>query len=133
MGFLSPFAFKKKKVAHCDGLHCHFCCSLTQKHFLLKLARASISFYHKKNVARPFFIYDFIFMVGYYNEYSVVCRQLFCQLYLNKNEPINSYFMWWIDTRVISCHTIIKFNSYYPIINDYNKTHIWNGVYVIKK
>ena len=74
MELLSPFTLQKI-VAYYNGLHCHFCCFLT-KTFHIQISPC-FKVFNLNNLIRPFIIYNFIFMDGYYNSSIVVRRQCF--------------------------------------------------------
>ena len=60
--------------------------------FLLKLARVLRSLIFK-NIGAPIIIFNFIFMVEYYNEYTVVQGKYFCQLCFKDEQANNSFLM----------------------------------------
>ena len=81
MGLLLPFTSHKKN-SHCDGSIVFFYgCWI--KHFLQKLARVLWSLICK-NMARPLFIFNVMFMVGYFNELTLSVKYNLNKLLRNK-------------------------------------------------
>ena len=88
MGLLFPFA-PHKKVCHCDGsiviFNGFWIKIIIYKNYLVYYGLA-----FGKNLTRPLFISNFMFMFGYYNEFKFVQRQIIFKLFLKENW-VNNY------------------------------------------
>ena len=91
-----------------------------------------------ENMAGPLFIFNVMFILGYYNGFTFVQRQIICQIFLNKIESIFIFITQSIDAQ---CSMLITWNifSTFKFNFDCNealfyKSKIYSyGVYVSKK
>ena len=78
---LVPLASQKKISLW--RLHCHFWWLLDKIYFLHKWARVYRSWIWK-NLGRQLFIFNVMFMLGYYNEFKFVGGLILCQFFKRK-------------------------------------------------
>ena len=69
-----------QKLLSLRRLHYHFWWLLDKNYFLQRLAHVLQSWIWK-NIARPLFIFNVMFMLGYYNEFTFVRRQILYKLF----------------------------------------------------
>ena len=87
--------YRKKKSL--QRLCWQFWWMLDKNYLSYKLDRVSRSLI-QKNLARQAFIFKFMFLVGYSNEFTVVWSQIICQLFLKTIQLIITFYTWSIDT-----------------------------------
>ena len=70
----------------------------------------------RKNIARPLFMFNFMFMIGYYNNFKFVWRQIIFRLLLKIIESIIIFITWSINAQCSWHWTFPPFSNLISIV-----------------